>query len=170
MFIGALVSYFVPGQTHISRADAFAYAFGIVLCSLLTIITFHLFKVWTYNISTKYRVGCGGLIYRKTLKISKSSVDNGLNGRVINILSNDLNKIESGLSSLHFVWKGPLETLLFGYVIYLEIGVSGIIGMMFLTSFIPLQGKLDSLYNICSNKIRYIVPIIISCFASSLDW
>lgn len=142
LYIGALVSYFVPGQTIITRSDAFAYAYGIVLCSLITIISFHLFKVWTYNISTKYRVGCGGLIFQKTLKISKS-VDNGLNGRIINILSNDLAKIEWGLSSINFVWKGPLEALLFGYIIYLEIGVSGLIGMMFLASFIPLQGKLE---------------------------
>lgn len=79
-------------------------------------------------------------------------MDNGLNGRVINIFSNDLNKIEWGLSSLHFVWKGPLEALIFGYIIYLEIGISGIIGMMFLTSFIPLQGKLESSYKQCVNN------------------
>lgn len=86
------------------------------------------------------RVASSGLLYRKALRLSKSSNEDGLSGQIINILSNDLTKFDIGLSFVHDVWKGPLEFLTFFVVIYWEIGVSAVIGMIFLASFIPLQG------------------------------
>lgn len=138
---GGLVSYYADGQNAISKFDAYIYALGIVLCSLIMFVSFHSFKLWIYGIATKYRVACSGLVYEKIFTLNQLSADDGLSGRVINIISNDLARIEPGLSSLNDVWKGPLQVLIFGYIIYLEIGVAGLIGMLFLTSFIPLQGK-----------------------------
>ncbi len=64
----------------------------------------------------------------------------GLNGKVINLIANDMSRFELALAFLHDVWKGPVEALLFGYFIYQQIGVAGVIGMAFLLSFIPIQG------------------------------
>lgn len=138
---GGLVSYYVTGQNTISKTDAYIYAAGIVLCSVSMLVSFHSFNVWIFGIATKYRVACSGLIYEKIFKLNKLSTDDGLSGRVINILSNDLARIEPGLSSMNNIWKGPFQVLIFGYIIYLEIGVAGLIGIIFLASFIPLQGK-----------------------------
>lgn len=55
-------------------------------------------------------------------------------------MSNDLTRFEYALAFLHDVWKGPMEAILFSYFIYMEIGISAVIGMAFLLSFIPLQG------------------------------
>lgn len=63
----------------------------------------------------------------------------GLSGRVVNLLTNDLNKFELALAFLHDLWKGPLETVLLGYLVYREIGISGIVGILFILSFIPIQ-------------------------------
>lgn len=134
------MSFFVPGQTVISKNDAYWYAFGIVMSSALMIVSFHPFILWVFQIAAKYRLGCSGLIYKKTLALSKSSIEEGLNGKVINLLSNDLAKFDIGLAFLHDVWKGPLEAVVFGIFIYFEIGISAIIGMAFLASFVPLQG------------------------------
>lgn len=140
LYLGGLVSYFVPGQTEITKSDAYWYATGIVLSSFLMIVSFHPFILWVFRVAAKYRLGCSGLIYQKTLKLSRSSIEDGLNGKVINILSNDLAKFDIGLAFLHDVWKGPLETIVFAYFIYLELGISGLFGVAFLTSFVPLQG------------------------------
>lgn len=81
-----------------------------------------------------------GLIYRKALRISKSSTQEGQNGKIINLLSNDLAKFEVAFIYIHEVWKGPLQAILFMVVIYKEIGIAGVIGLIFLLAFIPLQG------------------------------
>lgn len=72
--------------------------------------------------------------------MSKSAVYEGLNGKLINIMSNDLAKFELALAFLHDIWKGPMQAILFTYFIYREIGISAIIGVAFLASFVPLQG------------------------------
>lgn len=87
------------------------------------------------------RAACGGLIYQKMLKLPKSSTEEGQNGKIINLMSSDLARFDLALSFLYGIWEGPLQTTLFSIVIYMEIGVSGIIGVMFLFMFVPLQGK-----------------------------
>lgn len=135
------MSYFVSKQASIRRSDAFWYASGIALSLLLHIISFHPIKVWLYGISAKFRVSCAGLIYQKTLTMSKAVSDDGLNGRILNILANDMARFETGLTSLSNVCKGPLEVLAFGYIIHTEIGLAGIIGILFLVAFVPVQGN-----------------------------
>lgn len=73
------------------------------------------------------------------LRMTKSSQVDGLQGRVINLLSNDFAKFDLAMCFIHDLWKGPLETILLGYLAYREIGYSGIIGIIFILSFIPIQ-------------------------------
>lgn len=80
------------------------------------------------------------------MSLPKSAVSEGLNGKVINLLSNDLARFEIALAFFHDIWKGPMEALLFTYFIYQEIGAGAIIGIAFLLSFIPLQGMNPYIY------------------------
>ena len=170
MCLGGLVSYFVPNQTDITKQDAYWYALGIVFSSAYGIVTFHPFILFVFNTSAKLRLGCTGLVYRKSLRLSKASIDDGLTGKVINILSNDLAKFDIGLAFLMDVWKGPLEALVFGVFIYYEIGASGIIGMLFLASFIPLQGE-HLEFDFISKLNRIIrIYLLIRNSSFSLDW
>jgi hypothetical protein len=65
----------------------------------------------------------------------------GLNGKVINLLSNDLGKFELALTFLHDLWKGPVEVLIIGYLIWREVGLAGFVGVIFILCFIPVQSK-----------------------------
>lgn len=140
--LGGLVSYFVPNQTEITRQDAYLYAIGIIFSSAVTILAFSPFIVYVIEVSATIRIGCMGLIYQKAMSLPKSAVYDGLNGHVINLLSSDVYHFDVAISYFHDIWKGPLEALLFTYFIYHEIGVSAIIGIAFLLSFIPMQGKM----------------------------
>ncbi|XP_030369552.1 probable multidrug resistance-associated protein lethal(2)03659 [Scaptodrosophila lebanonensis] len=139
LFLGGLVGYFATNQNTISTTDAYLYALGIVICSLVPVITFHPFIFYIFQVGTKLRLALSGLIYRKCLQLSKSSSNDGLRGRAINILSNDLGRFDVALCFLHDTWKGPVESLLIGMLMYREIGISAVIGVAFMLSFIPLQ-------------------------------
>lgn len=75
------------------------------------------------------------------LKLRKSHSIDGLNGRVINMLSFDVIRFNNILGFLHFLWKGPVEMIIFGYFIYQEIGYYGFIGVGFILCFVPIQSK-----------------------------
>lgn len=133
------MAYFANGQNSISEQSAYLFAGGIVLCSIVPVLTFHPFIFYIFQVGTKIRLALSGLIYRKCLQISKSASNDGLRGRAINILSNDLGRFDVALCFLHDIWKGPIESLVIGYLMYREIGMSAVIGVAFMLSFIPLQ-------------------------------
>lgn len=74
------------------------------------------------------------------LKLRRSHTIEGLNGRVINLLSFDMNRFDNIMSFLRYLWKGPVEIIVFGYYIYGEIGYYGFIGVGFILCFVPIQG------------------------------
>ncbi|KAL5283205.1 ABCC4.2 family protein [Megaselia abdita] len=137
--LGGLVSYFAEEQTDISKEQAYLYALGITFFSPIIALTFHPWFYYMFCIGTKIRLALSGLIYRKCLKLSKSSSNDGLNGKAINIMSNDLGKFDICLVFLHDLWKGPVESLLLGTVMFVHIQYAAIIGIGFMFLFIPLQ-------------------------------
>lgn len=140
--MGGFISYFSEIEGFdVTLNDAFWYASGIVFSSAFMLVTFHPFHMYVVKMSCKVRVGCSGLIYQKTLRLTKSQADEGESGRIINLLSNDIDKFDTALVVLQDVLKGPLEALAFSIVIYMEIGGAAFVGILFLASFIPLQGK-----------------------------
>lgn len=141
--LGRLVEYFAQKKGHetITLSEAYAYASGIVATTAFMLCTFHPYMFYALNGSCKLRVACGGLIYKKALKILKASAEEGQNGKIINILSSDLSRFELAFAFLHDIWDGPFEMCLFLGVIYWQIGWAGVIGVVFMLAFIPLQGK-----------------------------
>lgn len=137
--LGLLVEYFAVDQTRITENEAYLYAFGIVFCAFLPVLTFHPFIFMFFQVGIKVRVGLTGLVYRKCLKISKSSSNDGLSGKAINIMSSDMSKFDVAICFVHDLWRGPVEAILYGYLMYREMGISAIIGLLFILSFIPLQ-------------------------------
>jgi ATP-binding cassette, subfamily C (CFTR/MRP), member 4 len=63
LFLGALLSYFANPEA--SRNDAYLYGSGIVLCSLIPVITFHPFIYYAMETAMKVRIGSSRLTYDK---------------------------------------------------------------------------------------------------------
>uniref|UniRef100_A0A1I8JUL1 Uncharacterized protein n=1 Tax=Anopheles funestus TaxID=62324 RepID=A0A1I8JUL1_ANOFN len=166
--LGGLVSYFAPGQQDISKDEAYYYATGIILCSLVPVAIFHHFILYIFQIGMKIRVACCSLLYKKALRITKAAGTDGMTGQVINLMSNDVAKFDTATGFVHDIWKGLIELLVLGYFIYRQIGISGLFGIAFLLSFIPLQawlGKKAALYrlktaNRTDRRIQFMNEII----------
>lgn len=145
--LGLLLNYFSQSPEHqtITLEAAYGYATGIVLSTALILCSYNLFVFFAVNLSCKTRVACSGLIYRKSLKIMKASAEEGQNGKIINILANDLSRFDDAFIAFPDLFGGPILTVLFLVAIYMEIGVAGIIGVACLFAFAPVQG-MDYIY------------------------
>jgi hypothetical protein len=73
--------------------------------------------------------------------MSKSSQVDALQGRVINLLTNDFSKFHLALLFTHVIWQGPLELVLIAFLVYREVGVSGLVGTLFVLCFVPIYGN-----------------------------
>jgi len=74
---------------------------------------------------------------------------------MINLISNDVNNIDNALQKLHYLWIGPLQTIVVTYLLWQEIGVSSLVGIATFIFFIPLQGLLILNYS-KSVKLNYL--------------
>lgn len=59
---------------------------------------------------------------------------------IINIVDYFINyRLDLAVMFVHYLWVGPVETIVVTYFMYQEIGISAIFGTLFLLAFIPFQ-------------------------------
>ncbi|KAK0092933.1 hypothetical protein PV326_000289 [Microctonus aethiopoides] len=152
--LGRFLRYF--SDDDMSKMEAYLYALGLILTSFTHLLFAHTYWMAATHMSMKMRVACCSLIYRKALRLSKSALDNATIGQVMNLLSNDGTRFDSVFAGLHYLWIGPLQTIVTTYFMYEEVGLAAIYGIIVLLLFIPLQlwlGKKTSILRL-STAIR----------------
>ncbi|XP_065203724.1 probable multidrug resistance-associated protein lethal(2)03659 isoform X2 [Planococcus citri] len=121
-----------------------SYIYGGILIIVLatSLVIFHPYQISMFQLGMNIRVSCCALIYRKALKLSKTALGETTVGQVVNLLSNDVNRFDIAVIFLHYLWLGPLETIIVTYFLWQEIDWASCIGVAALLLFIPLQGYL----------------------------
>ncbi|XP_028129811.2 probable multidrug resistance-associated protein lethal(2)03659 [Diabrotica virgifera virgifera] len=147
LLLKKLIEYYEPNQTSVTLTEAYIYSLFIVLCSLFYVIFCHSFHLSLQHLGMKIRIACCSLIYRKSLKLSKKALVNTTIGQMINLLSNDVNRFDNLFRYWHFLWVGPLESIVVMYLIFEVAGYAGLAGFLIMLLFIPFQmvmGKLTT--------------------------
>lgn len=52
-------------------------------------------------------------------------------------------RLDLAVMFVHYLWVGPVETIVVTFFMYQEIGISAIFGTLFLLAFIPFQCKFN---------------------------
>jgi len=60
-------------------------------------------------VGAKMRIACSAAIYRKSLRMSKRAVTQTSAGNVVNLLSNDVSRLDYGFIYVHFIWILPVQ-------------------------------------------------------------
>ncbi|CAG2057728.1 unnamed protein product [Timema podura] len=142
LFLGRLIQYFSPSNENITLEQAYIYALGVIMCSTINVFAIHPYMMAIFHMGMKIRVACCSLIYRKSLRLSKTALGQTTAGQVVNLLSNDVSRFDICVIFIHYLWLGPLETVVATYFMWNEVGVSAVIGVAALLMFIPLQAYL----------------------------
>ncbi|XP_066250934.1 probable multidrug resistance-associated protein lethal(2)03659 [Euwallacea similis] len=149
--LGKLMNYYRPNQTNVSLQEAYLYAGILILTSFLSVMVSHSYMLASHHLGMKMRIACCSLIYRKTLKLSKTALIDTTIGQMINLLSNDVARFDNSVRYLHYLWVAPLETLLIMYLLYYNVGFTSLSGFCLIVLFMPLQmilGKLASKFRL----------------------
>ncbi|CAB3248424.1 unnamed protein product [Arctia plantaginis] len=141
VFLGKLVEYYSP-KTSLTTEQAYMYAIAVVLCSALNVFVVHPYMMAILHMGMKFRVACCSLIYRKSLRLSKTALGETTVGQVVNLLSNDVNRFDVAIIFLHYLWIGPLATVIITYFMWIEISWAAVVGVGVMLAFIPLQAYL----------------------------
>lgn len=60
-------------------------------------------------VGAQMRIACSAAIYRKTLRMSKLATTQTSAGNVVNLLANDVSRLDYGFIFVHFIWILPIQ-------------------------------------------------------------
>ncbi|XP_015608410.1 probable multidrug resistance-associated protein lethal(2)03659 [Cephus cinctus] len=141
--LGRLLHCFTQDRnTNGVENEAYIWAGVMATFGLLNCFVSHSSLQGIMHMGMKIRIACSTLAYRKILRLSKISLVETTVGQVVNLLSNDVNRLDYAVYFFHYIWLGPLQSLVITYFIYQEVGWSAVAGMCTLLIFVPLQGYL----------------------------
>lgn len=69
----------------------------------------------------KLRVALCSMIYRKSLKLSKNSLGEMSAGQVVNLMSNDVGRLDQSILYLNYLWIGPTVMAIVTILMYREV-------------------------------------------------
>lgn len=91
--------------------------------------------------SMKVRVAVCNLIYKKSLRLSQTALCDTSPGKMVNLLSNDLNRFDLCIMLMSAIWGSPLITLIAAILLWNETGWAGMIGLTIIFTVAPLMSK-----------------------------
>ncbi|KAM8705738.1 hypothetical protein ACLKA7_010097 [Drosophila subpalustris] len=102
----------------------------------------------------RMRIACCSLVYRKTLRLSMKSVGSTPPGHLINLISNDVSRLDYALVFTHYIWILPIHAVITCYIIWQQIGVPALVGVLgLLLKTVPVQTALSKLTSVLRRKI-----------------
>lgn len=140
IFLGQIVRYYANPEKS-SITEAYWYSGAIIACSFFSVLAQHSLMLSNLACGMKIRIAACSMIYRKSLKLSKTALINTTSGQVVNLLSNDVGRFDLIVMFFHYLWVGPTMTIVITVLMYYEIGISAIAGVLFMLMFIPFQCK-----------------------------
>lgn len=142
LLLGQLLQFFRKDndpETDLTQTDAWWAATGIVGINLFTAIVNNQFMIKGFCTGMRVRIAVCSIIYRKSTKLSQNALGDTAPGKVVNLLSNDVNRFDLVSILLHFMWSAPLCSIVIGYLLYREVGYAAFVGMLVVFLVVPVQ-------------------------------
>lgn len=140
ILLGSLLDYFRK-DSEMSSKDAWLAAGGIVGLSGTYAFLYNQYLFTAFCTGMKVRIAVCSLIYRKALRLSQNALGDTAPGKVVNLLSNDVNRFDLVSILIHYLWSSPILAVVIGYLLYTEVGFAGFIGICIVFSVVPMQCK-----------------------------
>jgi ATP-binding cassette, subfamily C (CFTR/MRP), member 4 len=91
------------------RNDAFWLSTIVILITFISCIVSHHMDLRQRMVGAQMRIACSAAIYRKTLRMSKRATTQTSAGNVVNLLSNDVSRLDYGFIFVHYIWILPFQ-------------------------------------------------------------
>ncbi|GAB0087984.1 multidrug resistance-associated protein 4 [Sergentomyia squamirostris] len=167
LLFGRLLMYFRPGS-QMTYHEALLCAAGMVLLNLVYTISATQFMFNAFYIGMRIRIAMCSIVYRKALKLSRTALGDTAPGKIVNLLSNDVSRIDMVSYFINSMWSSPLIALCIGYLLWRDIGWPGFVGMAVIFIIVSVQtcmGKLTSKFRLqaalkTDERVRFMDEII----------
>ncbi|CAG9575807.1 unnamed protein product [Danaus chrysippus] len=151
LLFAELLNYWSVNST-MTQDRAAIFAGSMVLANLASAFFNHHGNFYCQQFGMKLRIATSTLMFRKIMRMNNGSLGQTTAGKVVNILSNDLQRFDLAFLFLHYVWIIPLQLAAVIYLGYVQAGYASLIGLAALILIaLPIQGYLGQLVG----KVRF---------------
>jgi len=98
------------------------------------------------EVNLKIRTAIITSVYRKTCLLRRTTLEQFNSGEIINYMSSDTDRITNFCPSFHSIWSLPVQVIVTLYLLYLQIGLAFLAGLIFAIILMPIN-------RIIANKI-----------------
>lgn len=149
-----------PAEANfVSYSEAQWYAYALIVASGVFAVSRHYAFLLSQSIGMNVRSALTVLIYKKILKVSKTSFKQTDVGQVLNVVANDLFRIEEMSWSMYGFIVGPIVSVIVVYIVWYNIGLACVGGVVILVLFIPFQSGMGRLFH----HFRCVFPLACLC-------
>ncbi|XP_059157838.1 ATP-binding cassette sub-family C member 4-like [Physella acuta] len=151
--IGLLVTYFNSEVDAVSESTAYGVGACLGISALIQVCVNPTYFFIMQHVALRMKVAVGALIYRKVLSLSTEAFHQTSSGQIVNHLSTDLEKFNSSIDLLHYLWVSPLSIIIVMYLMYQQVGIVCFWGLAVVAVIVPLQAGLSSVFGKIRQKI-----------------
>ena len=137
----------VNSENYVSYEEAQMHAFILIIISAIFAIARHYAFLMILTSGLNVRSALTVLMFKKILRVSKTSLKQTDVGQVLNVIANDLFRIEELSTSMHGFILGPIMVIAVIYMVWYNIGIASIGGVVILILFIPFQSIMGRLFH-----------------------
>ncbi|XP_056637699.1 ATP-binding cassette sub-family C member 4-like [Diorhabda sublineata] len=137
--LSSLISYFKPGQTKVTKNEAYYYAALVLIIHIVYTIYIHNYIIWVQQLGVEIKTAFSSLLYRKALKLTPTSVSEITLGNIVTLITKDVYSFQQSIWIVNDMWIAVVQTCLICYLLYAKIGVISFIGIAVILSVMPLQ-------------------------------
>ncbi|XP_058822724.1 ATP-binding cassette sub-family C member 4-like isoform X2 [Topomyia yanbarensis] len=123
----------------------------MVATKAASIVLDNQYAIITCLTGVRTRIAVCSLLYRKSLRLSRNALGDTSAGKVVNLMSNDVNRFDIVAYLVCYMWSAPLLTIVVVILLWYEVGWAGPLGMVviFATSLVQsFFSKLTSRYRL----------------------
>lgn len=121
--LAGLISFYSDPEKLNSddQTEGYLYAVGVILCSLFNVMFMHPYMLGMFHTGMKVRVAMCSMIYRKALRLSRTALGDTTIGQVVNLISNDVGRLDVSVIHMHYLWLGPVEIGVVTWLMWREV-------------------------------------------------
>ena len=125
--------------SEVDSTDGYYYVGGLLLVTAGGALCNAHFNMGMVQVNLKIKAAVMTEIYRKVLALRKVEIQRFSSGEIINFLNTDTSRIVNSCASFHSLWSQPLQVGIALYLLYQQLGISFLAGVIFVIILIPIN-------------------------------
>ncbi|KAL5483667.1 hypothetical protein EMCRGX_G020072 [Ephydatia muelleri] len=117
----------------------YLYALGLFSSTLVASMLITHFNNEVNMVGLKLRAALISEVYRKSLSVNLATLSHFSTGQVVNFMSTDTDRIVNFCQSFHQFWSLPIQIAVSLYLLYQQVGLAFLTGLVFCLLLIPIN-------------------------------